>query len=201
MNLPALKRSVKLGAMRSLRSGGLYSLTASSARRKRKLLILCYHGISLRDEHEWAGHLFIPVSLLQKRLSCLRDLKATVLPLSEGLNRLRTNSLPDRAVSITFDDDFYDFRHHAAPLLAKYGFPATLYLTTYYSGLKFPIFNLILDYLVWRSRRTSIDCREQGMVGAMPIRNWAERQGIVQTLLDWFDSAGLDTTGKDHFAR
>lgn len=38
--------------------------------------------------------------------------------------------LPDRTVVLTFDDGFADFHHTALPLLTKYGFTATLFMTT-----------------------------------------------------------------------
>ena len=38
--------------------------------------------------------------------------------------------LPDRAVVLTFDDGFEDFHRLALPLLAQYGFTASLYITT-----------------------------------------------------------------------
>jgi peptidoglycan/xylan/chitin deacetylase (PgdA/CDA1 family) len=201
VNPSKLKRAAKLTAMRCVRSTGAYSFSANSARRKRELLILCYHGIALRDEHLWAGDLFITDERFRQRLTALRDLKANVLPLNEALKRLQTGTLPDRAVSITFDDGLYDFRSRAVPALADFGFPATLYFTTYYSGLKFPIIDLVLNYLLWKSAETSIDFPEQGILRPMPIRNRVERAAVNRNLLAWFDSAKLDTLAKDQFAR
>jgi peptidoglycan/xylan/chitin deacetylase (PgdA/CDA1 family) len=40
------------------------------------------------------------------------------------------SSLPDRSVVLTFDDGFADFHQTALPLLKKYGFAATLFMTT-----------------------------------------------------------------------
>ncbi|MDQ2777760.1 MAG: polysaccharide deacetylase family protein [Acidobacteriota bacterium] len=201
MTVPTLKRTVKLTAMRSMRAAGVYSFKAKSAQRSQSLLILCYHGIALRDEHEWAGHLFITPERFRQRLTALRDLKANVLPLGEGFTRLRNGSLPERAVSITFDDGFYDFAQYAAPILSDFAFPSTLYWTTYYSERKLPIINLILDYLLWKVKQASIEFSEQGIANPMPIRNWIERRDVVHKLLAWFDSARLDTAAKDQFAR
>ncbi|MBV9266146.1 MAG: polysaccharide deacetylase family protein, partial [Acidobacteriaceae bacterium] len=131
MSTASLRRALKRTALQALRSGGVYSRSANSHRRRQELLILCYHGVSLRDEHEWAGHLFVSPQRFQRRLAALRELKASVLPLAEGLKRLKSGSLPPRAVVITFDDGFVDFVGQAVPLLREFQLPSTLYLTTY----------------------------------------------------------------------
>ena len=201
MSASVLRRTIKRTALRTLRSAGLYSVAANSAARKHKLLILCYHGIALRDEHKWAGHLFITADRLRQRLTCLRELGAEVLPLGEALHRLTARNLPSRAVTITFDDGFYDFFHHATPILSEFGYPATLYLTTYYSGLRIPIVNLILDYLLWKSERNSMRFPDQGIQEPVSITTWQERMQAVQRLLSWCEAKKLDTWAKNEFAR
>ncbi len=42
--------------------------------------------------------------------------------------------LGESAVAITFDDGFRNFRDHAAPVLALYNFPATVFLVTAHCG-------------------------------------------------------------------
>ena len=39
-------------------------------------------------------------------------------------------TLPDRAVVLTFDDGYADFHSRAMPLLDRYGFTATVFVTT-----------------------------------------------------------------------
>jgi len=75
-----------------------------------------------------------------------------ILSLDEGLRRLQAGKLPPRSVVLTFDDGFHDFAVYAAPLLKEYGFPATIYLTTYYVDHQRPIFRLILSYLLWKGQ-------------------------------------------------
>jgi hypothetical protein len=143
-----MKRSV-LGASSRL---GLLSGIRDSAWRKRRLLILCYHSISIDDEHEWSGTYSMSPALLESRLRMLRDGGYNVLPLGEAVRRLYEGSLPPRSVALTFDDGMFDFHARAWPLLQQFGFPATVYLTTYYSDYTKPIFGLLCSYVLWRAR-------------------------------------------------
>lgn len=181
-----MRRSWKLAALRQMRAAGVFS-TASQLRRRNTLLILCYHGISLADEHEWEGGLYITPALFRQRLTMLRDLKANVLPLAEGLERLTAGTLPPRSVVLTFDDGFYDFYHHAVPLLHEFGFPCTIYLTTYYSDYRLPIFNLMVSYLLWKSGQAGKTTGE-------------DRAREVARLMHQAQQERLDTAGKDHLA-
>lgn len=202
MSAVPLRLALKKTAMRTLRSAGVYSVAAHSARRRNRLLILCYHGISLSDEHNWLGFLFISPERFRQRLACLRDAKATVLPLGEALARLESGSLPERSVVITFDDGFYDFKRHAVPMLNEFGFPCTLYFTTYYSGLPFPIINLALDFLMWKCGRDSVDVPQvTGGTMTLPLRTWMDRQQAKMAYLAFFNAKSLDTAAKNEFAR
>ena len=144
-----MNRTLKKAVLRTLYSTGAFSV-AARVRRKNTLAILCYHGISLLDEHEWEGRLYMTPAEFRQRLDWLREWNANVLPLAEALDRLRSGSLPPRSVVLTFDDGFYDFYRHAWPLLREFGYPCTLYLTTYYSNYRLPIFNLVINYLLWK---------------------------------------------------
>lgn len=201
MSSVPLRLALKNTAMRTLRSAGVYSVAARSARRKNRLLILCYHGISLADEHEWLGFMFISRQRFRQRLACLRDMKANVLPLGEALDRLNSGSLPERSVVITFDDGFRDFQSQAVPLLNEFGFPCTLYLTTYYSGLPFPIINLAMDYLMWKCRRETVTAPEAGDgTRTMPLRTWIDRQQAKLAFLAYFEANGFSAAAKNDFA-
>lgn len=199
--MQALKDGLKQIVLGTMRSTGAFKRAGNSGARQRKLLILCYHGLSMRDEAQWAGHLFITPERFRERLRCLRDTGAVVLPLGEAIERLQASTLPPRSVVITFDDGFYDFLHHGVPILSEFGFPCTLYLTTYYSDLPFPIINLVLDYLIWKSGLWEVTFPEQGIVEPLPLGTWQRRFEVVRRILEWFEQRRLSTEEKDQFAR
>jgi len=107
----------------------------------RRLRILAYHGVC--DDHlaraRWVPPYFVTRSAFAAQMSYLQRY-ACVLPLSEAVARLRGDDLPDRAVSITFDDGYANNLHAALPILKQYGMPATIFLATAYmeSGELFP---------------------------------------------------------------
>jgi len=167
-----------------LKGTGAFSLVKDSRWRQQRLLILCYHGVALEDEDQWRPLLYMSPKRLEQRLDILREGKYTVLPLVEGLQRLYRKDLPPRSVVLTFDDGGYDFYKKARPLLQHYGFPATVYLTTYYSELQRPIFGLICSYMLWKARNTgSVDLNEFGIDIPVTLNSPEAREKVVNHLL------------------
>src|SRR5437588_1790581 len=121
----ALRRAI-LGLARSV---GAFAVIRKSRWRNKRLLILAYHGISIRDEHEWDRALYMPQEIFRERMDMLRQQRCSVLPLDEALRRLYDDNLPPRSVTITFDDGTRDFALRAIPILEEYGLAATVYLT------------------------------------------------------------------------
>jgi peptidoglycan/xylan/chitin deacetylase (PgdA/CDA1 family) len=154
--LQAIKRSV----FRLANNSGLNSAVLNSAWRERRLLILCYHGISHYDEHEWDPSLYLAAPAFRAGFELLRQMKCNVLPLDEAVAGLKAGTLPPRSVAITFDDGFYDFYLHALPVIQEYLFPVTLYLTTYYCEKNLPVFDPMLSYLVWKGKANPAEVRD-----------------------------------------
>jgi len=180
----------------------VFELFANSRWRRERLLILCYHGISLDDEHMWRPFLYMSSSQLGERLESLRNMRCSVLPLGEALARLRLRDLPPRSVAITFDDGTYDFYRQAYPLLKQLGFPATVYQTTYYSDRALPVFNLMCSYLLWKGRgRQTINGQEFGLSESMEVRTELGRHCIVRGLINFSEQENLNGTQKNELAR
>jgi peptidoglycan/xylan/chitin deacetylase (PgdA/CDA1 family) len=153
-----LKRA-KQAALSSLKVSGAFTLVQNSKWRRQRLLILAYHGISVSDEHLWNSSHFISAELFRDRLQLLKKMRCVVLPFDKAIERLYANDLPERAVTITFDDGTADFYEKAFPLLKEFDFPVTLYLTTFYSHYQKPIFDLMSSYLLWKGRNEILDLR------------------------------------------
>lgn len=147
----SLLKRIKLGILRTAEATGLSRLLSGSSWRQQRLLILCYHGVSCYDEHEWEG-LYISANTFRRRLEAISQAGCHVLPLTEAVERLQNGTLPSRAVAITFDDGFHDFYSVAFPILQSYGYPVTLYLTTYYVEFNRPVFDPMCSYLLWKGR-------------------------------------------------
>jgi peptidoglycan/xylan/chitin deacetylase (PgdA/CDA1 family) len=194
-------RDIKLAALRLLKRGGIFNLVADSRWRRQRLLVLCYHGVSLDDEHRWRPGLYMEPSVLEQRFEMLKSQNYNVLPLGESLEKLRAGSLPPRSVAITFDDGTYDFYKQAYPIAKKYGFPVTVYLTTYYSDLQRPVFNLITSYMLWQKRGQVIqDARALGLNSPLDLRTEAARHGIVMNLMELTHREALTGSEKDLLA-
>jgi len=128
---------------------GLFRL--SSLAFNGRLHILCYHGFQVRDECRFRPMLFISRETFAARLNHIRSAGFVVLPLGAAIDRLKAGTLPKRAVAITIDDGFASTFSVAAPLLHEFGFPATVYVTTYYVEKGTPVFRLAMQYVFWKA--------------------------------------------------
>ena len=194
-------RNFKLATLRALKTSGVFDLVAASRWRQNRLLILCYHGTALEDEHQWRPALYLDPRVLEQRFEMLKQGGYAVLALGEGLQRLQAGTLPPRSVAITFDDGTYDFYSRAYPLLKQYGFPVTVYQTTYYMDHPRPVFNLICSYMLWKRRGVVIDDgKELGLAGPLDLRTEAARHRVVRGLIERAEREDMTGLQKDELA-
>ncbi len=129
---------------------GVAPVIARSTWRQQRLLILCYHGIAMGEEHGSHPEMFLPPEIFAHRMDLVAQSGCKVLRLGEALRLLHKGQLPPRSVAITFDDGWADFPVNAFPVLQKLAFPATVYLTTYYCLYNRPLFRFALSYMMWK---------------------------------------------------
>lgn len=88
-------------------------------------VILQYHHVSDTTPKSTS----ITPEQFEVHLQYLKDKNFKVLPLSELMNAIKNQqTLPDKAVAITFDDAYIDLLTQAKSLLDKYGFPYTIFV-------------------------------------------------------------------------
>jgi peptidoglycan/xylan/chitin deacetylase (PgdA/CDA1 family) len=169
--------------------------------RRQRLLILCYHGIAMGEEHGSHPEMFLPPEMFARRMEILAQSGSTVLGLGEALSLLQQGKLPPNSVAITFDDGWADFRTQAFPVLKKFGFPATVYLTTYYCRFNRPIFRFALAYMMWKTRSQVI---ENVAIDSLPrqldLRSEASRTDLLKRIDDYAKQQDLSAQQKDELA-
>jgi peptidoglycan/xylan/chitin deacetylase (PgdA/CDA1 family) len=196
-------RAFKRGSYGLSKRFGVTNWIGRTAWRRSRLLILCYHGISLDDEHRWAPLLFMSPRRFERRLQLLQRHGCTVLPLAEAVERTKHRDLPERAVVLTFDDGYYNFVARAASAVRAFGFPATVYLTTLRCEHNFPIVNLLVSYGLWLHRSETLCARSlPGLPdGEYPLATRAQRDHISAAIRDEGVRNRLSFSDKDALAR
>jgi peptidoglycan/xylan/chitin deacetylase (PgdA/CDA1 family) len=145
---------MKQAALFMLKALGLFSLAKRLTRRK--LRILCYHGVWLGGDPHYGDCLFMDRNRFEQRMNWLSQSGYTVVSLAQALRGLDNGSLPDHAVVITIDDGWYGTYRGMVPVLAALGLPATLYVTTGYVLRGGPVLDVLIGYLVNRARPAAL---------------------------------------------
>ncbi|WP_433243007.1 polysaccharide deacetylase family protein [Streptosporangium sp. CA-135522] len=92
--------------------------------------ILMYHSVSDRPNDE-TRPLAVSPGRFAEQLGMLRERRFTPMTLSglvAGMHR--TGTMPERPLVITFDDGYADFHSEALPILERFGYPATVFVTS-----------------------------------------------------------------------
>jgi len=110
-------------------AGGVFTFFRWLTRHQAR--ILAYHGVDDREEPRLNFDGFhVRPEVFEQHLRTLAG-HYSVVRLSEFAERFqRGEPPPSRAVAITFDDGYLNNMTHAAPLLNKYGLPATFFVTS-----------------------------------------------------------------------
>jgi peptidoglycan/xylan/chitin deacetylase (PgdA/CDA1 family) len=178
-----IRRVKRLGLV-AARTAGIFAATEHLTRNA--LRILCYHGLSVTDEHRFRPGLFVTRALFEKRLDWLHTNGFTVLPLETALRDLGDGRLPPKPVVITFDDGFYGTFRDAVPALEARRMPATVYVTSYYVAKGGLVFRLAVQYLFWKTSVTRLALADLGIDGVPSIgRESREVERVMWRLIDW----------------
>ncbi|BAV08359.1 Peptidoglycan/xylan/chitin deacetylase, PgdA/CDA1 family [Filimonas lacunae] len=97
---------------------------------KHTVPVLMYHAI-LHEEDDTSGYIHISLNAFERQMQWLAQQgyqTVTVSELGQGV------SASAKCVAITFDDGYYSLYQLVTPVLRRYGFTATLFLTTFPVG-------------------------------------------------------------------
>jgi len=145
-----------------------------------RLCILNYHRILATPDHLLDSDPDVETFRWQMRLlaECFN-----VMPLHEAIETMRTGRMPARAVAITFDDGYSSFHDLALPVLAEYGLPATVFVTTGHMDARSSMWNDMILEAVRQLPPTSLDLRELGM-GELPLNGIEQRRRTARILTE-----------------
>lgn len=97
-----------------------------------RAVILMYHSVGPKN-----GYFFnVTAENFNTQMELLKKSGRPVIALKELVRRLRAKASLGGAVAITFDDGYRDNHTNAFLTLKKYGFPATIFVTTDLVGKK-----------------------------------------------------------------
>jgi len=194
-------KKLKQASLGALKTFGVFTLFHESKWRREHLLILAYHGFSLDDEHQWNPDLFMSPDYFRARLQTLKKFGCAVLPLGEAIKRLYANDLPENCVALTFDDGYYNFYKQAHPILKEFGFPATVYLTTFHVHYNRPAFDTACSYLLWKGCEATLDMREiTGQDRKLDLSSGAAQAAAYDCLVEFAQQRKLSAEEKDALA-
>tara|TARA_R110002073_G_scaffold13072_13_gene56225 strand:+ start:3265 stop:4305 length:1041 start_codon:yes stop_codon:yes gene_type:complete len=153
---------------------------------RKKLRILCYHGIAFQDEHAFKPTLFMTEDLFRHRMDLLAKSGYRVISLETAVKELKAGTLADNSVVITFDDGWEGTFSKAVPILQQHDFPVTIYITSYYAEKQVPVLNVLLQYILWKSPVVEFDMESlgiDGLSGRVRPGDAGQRQQAVEQML------------------
>lgn len=150
---------------------------------RKKVRVLGYHGIWLGEEH-FGNFLFMSAEKFASRMAKLNEMGFPIISLNEAAINIKKGSLPDCATVITIDDGWHSTYKYMLPELEKRQFPATLYVTTYYSEKQQPVFDVALQYIFAIATERFLDAKELELGGGdvVDLASSIEKQNFIARL-------------------
>src|SRR6266545_460015 len=157
-----IKQVLKNSVYRTI--GETAAAIGANANGHRSLRVLMYHKVN-----DLPGNpLTMPVSMFDEQMDQVRRLGYTVVDLEAVLDHYVTGKpLPENAVLITFDDGYHDNLENAATVLARYGYPAVLFVPIGFLDDRYPL----------------------------PHEERLATQGILNPTIDWEQLADVERAG------
>jgi len=124
------------------------------------LRVLCYHSFSMADEHHWKPRVFIHPDTLEERLQIIKRGGYKVTKLGSAVERLYKKQPRTLGLVITIDDGWHATKSIGHEMFSKFGYPYTVYVTSYYCQKETPIFEMLVKYLFWKTDIKQISSKQ-----------------------------------------
>lgn len=150
---------------------GVFAITKYITRKK--LRILCYHGVSLANEHLIFDKLFITHEVFKQRMTHLLQAEIPIISLEDAIDQLENDNLRDNSTVITFDDGWSGVYSKTADYLEEIEFPWTIYVTSYYMQKQTQVFNIVFQYILAMTQAEAVDLSDNDLLKDIkqPISN------------------------------
>lgn len=132
--------SLKQTALLVAKYSGLFALARILTAHKTR--VLAYHGIWLGKGH-FGNFLYMSADKFASRMALLEKWGYPIIPFT-GIPEGKSESRCPTA--ITIDDGWYSTWLDMVPVLEKHGYPATIYLTTYYCLNQAPVIDVVFTF-------------------------------------------------------
>lgn len=155
----------------------LFALLAPGGGRGR-LSILIFHRVHAKPDpmfpEELDAHRF------EQQIAWLAQW-FNILPLAEGIERLKRKSLPPRALSITFDDGYANNYTVALPILQRHRIAATIFVATRYLDGGCMWNDLVIE-AARETLKSELDLRWLGL-DHVPVASIEQRRCAVESVI------------------
>ena len=143
------------------------------------LLILTYHRVLMVPDPLRPGQTDV---LMFERHAATLAANFNVLDLEDAVSRIEHDSLPNRAVIITFDDGYSDNATTALPILKKNNLTATFFVATgFIDGGR--LWNDTVIEAIRACPREELDLRSLDL-GRWCLKTTADQEGAIQKILE-----------------
>jgi peptidoglycan/xylan/chitin deacetylase (PgdA/CDA1 family) len=162
----------------SLWLGGKVARAALELTTRGRLSVLIFHRVLPKADELLPDE---PTATQFEKLMRWVQKLFNVIPLAEGIEGIKSNKLPSRALAITFDDGYANNATIAAPILTRLGLPATFFIATaYLDGGR--MFNDTVIEAVRQCTDSELDLVGLGLE-TYPLRTTQEKRAAIAGIL------------------
>ena len=171
--------ALRLAALQVGFHSGFFRL-AQLARRQ-QAAILMFHRFSGNDEGHVRG---LPIRRFAEYMEYLAR-HYCVVPLSDLIEDLRRGVIRPYATAVTVDDGYHEVFSLAAPVLRRYGLPATFFVVSDFIDGRLWLWTDRFRFVFARAQQSQVAFRHRGRIHVLDIQNEEARLGTAERCIEY----------------